>query len=85
MYTGAYAIQYLAHALESFGALDKLESFACINGRKFYGIPLRQQSDKGKKKLIRKKLKIDEVFAFGNSGESIVPYKAATTLDWSYE
>ncbi len=30
---------YLAHILESFGALDRLEGFACRFGRQFYGIP----------------------------------------------
>ncbi|KAJ3092454.1 hypothetical protein HK102_007078 [Quaeritorhiza haematococci] len=36
VYTGAYILPYLAQLLDSFGALDRLQEFACDFGRKFY-------------------------------------------------
>jgi dihydroorotase len=36
VFTGPFVLQYLAHALEGFGALDALGPFACEFGRRFY-------------------------------------------------
>jgi dihydroorotase len=37
VYTGNLVLPYLATALDAFGALDRLEDFACRFGRAFYG------------------------------------------------
>lgn len=37
IYTSPILLPLLAHLLETFGALDKLEQFVSTNGRKFYG------------------------------------------------
>ena len=39
VYTSPYLAAYLAHILDSFGAIDRLHDFACRFGRDFYRIP----------------------------------------------
>ncbi|KAI8842971.1 hypothetical protein BC829DRAFT_401284 [Chytridium lagenaria] len=42
VFTGFQTTSFLAHVLDSFGALGSLKTFACENGRKFYvefGVP----------------------------------------------
>jgi len=46
VYTSPILLPLLAHLLESFGALDKLEGFASAHGRNFYGFPVRQTQGK---------------------------------------
>lgn len=36
IYTGSHLVSLLAHIFDSFGALDKLQDFACKFGRDFY-------------------------------------------------
>ncbi|KAJ1967730.1 dihydroorotase [Dispira parvispora] len=40
VFTSPLVLPYLATLLESFGALDRLQGFACEFGRAFYGLPL---------------------------------------------
>jgi dihydroorotase len=37
VFTGAYLLPSVLHVFEEFGALDKVESFCCRNGREFFG------------------------------------------------
>jgi dihydroorotase len=65
--------------LENFGALHRLKDFACEFGRKFYGIDTPRTSVK----LVRKPFVVPLELPYAD--ETIVPYKAGQTLNWSLE
>lgn len=84
VFTQPYLMPYLAHILEGFGALDKLESFACENGRKFYGFT--QEKPREMLKLVKQPLLVpDELKYVDDDGKpsSVVPFLAGQTLNWS--
>lgn len=79
-----YVAPYLAHILESFGALDKLENFACRYGRAFYGI--EQPSTSSLLNLERKALTIPQEIEFiDDQGalSSVVPFFAGKSVSFS--
>jgi len=83
VYTSPILLPLLAHLLESFDALDKLEGFASTHGRKFYGFPMReaQAEDKGFVKLRRAK----EIVSTERRNEKdvdVVPFWAGKELGW---
>jgi dihydroorotase len=43
VYTGVHTLALLAHVLDSFGAMNRLEDFARRFGRQFYHLPLIEQ------------------------------------------
>jgi dihydroorotase len=43
-FTATNTMSLLAHVFEENGALDKLESFASLNGPNFYGLPVNDQT-----------------------------------------
>ncbi|KAK8850380.1 dihydroorotase, homodimeric type [Kwoniella newhampshirensis] len=80
VYTSPILIPLVATLLESFGALDKLESFVSGNGRRFYGIPpkdgqqLRLRRTKGDDGLVKGTFKGD--------GVEVMPFWAGKKLGW---
>ena len=44
IYTAPNTMSCLAHVFEEDGALDHLEAFTSINGPKFYGLPISDQT-----------------------------------------
>ena len=77
VYTSPILLPLTAHLLESFGALDKLESFVSTNGRAFYRKPARA----GEKVVLRRaKAKVQEVLTQGE--DSVVPFWAGKELNW---
>ncbi|KAJ3416529.1 hypothetical protein HDV05_001266 [Chytridiales sp. JEL 0842] len=85
VYTGPYVLQYLANALDSFGALDKLHNFACVYGRKFYGLPALNSAAPSVM-LLKKDLTVEkEIKYVDDEGvqRTIVPYLAGKTLKYS--
>jgi dihydroorotase len=85
VYTGPYVLQYLADALDSFGALDRLHDFACVLGRKFYGLPPVDASA-ASTVLVKKDFTVEnEIRYVDDEGieRTIVPYKAGKTLKYS--
>jgi len=90
VFTQPFVMQYLADTLESFGALDKLEGFACQFGRQFYlgttGLktaPARQNITLVKKPFVVP-AEIEYVDDAGKK-QSLVPFKAGQTLNWSLQ
>ncbi|KAF4619910.1 hypothetical protein D9613_005534 [Agrocybe pediades] len=82
VYTSPILLPLVAHLLESFGALDKLEGFVSKNGRAFYKKPLDSQHQ-GRIVTLRKtqvgKL-VDEKYVLGS--ESLVPFWAGKEINW---
>ncbi|KDQ64670.1 hypothetical protein JAAARDRAFT_28309 [Jaapia argillacea MUCL 33604] len=79
VYTSPILLPLVAHLLESFGALDKLNGFAGGLGRRFYGrqgkgetVVLRRVEGEGKK--VQEEWKVGE--------ESVVPFWAGKELGW---
>lgn len=75
-YTAPHAIELYATAFEQAGALDRLESFASVNGPRFYGLPVNTQ----RVTLVRQDWTIPERLPFGPDG--IVPLASGETLHW---
>lgn len=75
-YTAHAAIELYAEAFEEAGALDKLESFASLNGPKFYNLPVNED----KITLIKKAWKVPATLAFGN--DVVVPIRASEDILW---
>jgi dihydroorotase len=73
VYTSPILLPLVAHLLEDFGALDKLEGFVSGFGRAFYRREITGSSGEKRKTTIRKveARKVDEQWVMGN--ESVVP------------
>ena len=87
VFTGPYVLAYLANALDSFGAMHCIDSFACENGRKFYGMSV-VTSDTPKVKLVKTPFIVPaEIEYVDDEGitRTIVPYMANKTLQYSVE
>ena len=71
----------MAHLLEDFGALDRLEGFVSRNGKAFYKMPIGPQ-DAETKTVLRKVdgNKVADSWDFG--GESVVSFWAGKKLRW---
>lgn len=84
VFTSPYVLPYLAHILDGLGALDKLQAFACENGRKFYGI----SGDRPQVKLVKRPFKVPDELPFTDDEgkkSSVVPFLAGKELSWSIE
>ena len=80
---GCAGIFNAPHALESYvqvfdeeGALDRFEAFASLNGPRFYGLPVNEQTVT----LRRADERVADELPAG--GASIVPFHAGETLGW---
>ena len=83
VYTGAYIAPYLATVLESFGALDALQGFACEFGRKFYKMPFKTEPILT---LVREPMTVPPQLEFTDDNgqkKAIVPFMASQTLPFS--
>ncbi|TFY61061.1 hypothetical protein EVJ58_g4747 [Rhodofomes roseus] len=79
VYTSAVLLPLVAHLLDSFGALDRLESFVSINGRAFYRVPVAPGEDKVFIRRTSGKL-IEEQLVQGE--QSVVPFWAGKPIGW---
>jgi dihydroorotase len=82
VYTSPILLPLVAHLLEDFHALDKLEGFVSGFGRAFYNRELHGIAE-GKEKTVLRKIegkKVDEQWVMGN--ESVVPFWAGKELRW---
>jgi len=85
VYTSPILLPLVAHLLESFGALDKLEGFVSRHGRAFYKKPLNNQNT-GRAVTLRKtesRKLVDEKYVLGS--ESLVPFWAGKEIKWEIE
>lgn len=70
-------IPLVAHLLEGFGALEKLQGFVSGNGRAFYGIPPKEGE------TVTIKRAENKVKGLYSAGEiEVVPFWAGQTLGW---
>jgi dihydroorotase len=72
------AIEVYAEIFEAEGALDRLEAFASLNGPRFYGLPVNDESVT----LVRAASTVVASVAFGD--DEIRPFRAGETLNWSF-
>ncbi|KZT20740.1 Dihydroorotase [Neolentinus lepideus HHB14362 ss-1] len=80
VYTSPILLPLVAHLLESFGALDKLENFTSTYGRAFYGRPVTKETET---RVTLRKVEgknIAEKWMLGQ--ESVVPFWAGKDLNW---
>lgn len=77
VYTSPILLPLVAHLLDSFGALDKLEGFVSGHGRAFYRRPAREGSFV---RLRRSTTVIEEVWTLGE--QSVVPFWAGKEIEW---
>ncbi|KAJ3511549.1 hypothetical protein NLJ89_g4033 [Agrocybe chaxingu] len=82
VYTSPILLPLVAHLLESFGALDKLESFVSTNGRTFYKRPV--EDEKGSRTVTIQRTStrtlVDAEYALGN--DRLVPFWAGKEIGW---
>jgi len=71
VFSAPAAIELYAHAFDRAGALDKLESFASLNGPAFYNLPVNEDT----LSLVREDWQVE-------SGGDVLPFMAGETLSW---
>lgn len=80
MFTSPVLLPLVAHLLEGFGALDKLEQFVSSNGRKFYGV---EASEQNAHVVIERVPAGDEVHSvFAVDDLAVVPFMAGKKIGW---
>ncbi|RDB23216.1 Dihydroorotase [Hypsizygus marmoreus] len=81
IYTSPILLPLVAHILESFGALDKLDGFASGFGRSFYKQPINANSH-SKVSLRRSPggKSVDSEYVLGN--DTLVPFWAGKEIGW---
>jgi len=79
VYTSPILLPLVAHLLESFGALDKLEGFVSEFGRSFYKEPIKSEA---KSVVLRRSSAkvVDEQYTIGN--DTLIPFWAGKALGW---
>jgi dihydroorotase len=71
------AIAVYAEIFEAEGALDRLEAFASLNGPRFYGLPVNDESIT----LVRMPSTVAASVAFGD--DEIRPFRAGEIINWT--
>lgn len=79
VYSSFAAIELYAEVFEQENALDKLESFASLNGANFYQLPISTD----KITLVRKAWKVPATMTFGD--DVVVPVRASEDILWQVE
>ena len=82
IFNAPYAIESYAEVFEQENALDRLEAFTSEYGPAFYGLPLNKSSINLVRKcqVVPKTIELNRI---GSSVESIVPFHAGESLNWS--
>jgi dihydroorotase len=75
-YSSPVALSVYAEVFESAGALDRLEAFASLNGARFYGLPVNEDTVT----LVRESWQVPGEYAFGP--DKVVPLRAGETMRW---
>jgi dihydroorotase len=74
IFNAAFALESYATVFDEDGALDRLEAFASVNGPRFYGLPLNEETVM----LERAEIEVPEEI------DGIVPFHAGETLRWRF-
>jgi dihydroorotase len=76
IYSAHAAIELYAEAFEQAGALEHLESFASLNGARFYGLPVNESSIT----LVKEPWDVPPEYPLGR--ETVVPLRAGGQIGW---
>ncbi|KAH9938615.1 Dihydroorotase [Fomitopsis serialis] len=79
VYTSAILLPLVAHLLDSFGALGRLEGFVSTYGRAFYRVPVSQSEGKVVIRRVFGRL-VEEQLVQGE--QSVVPFWAGKPIGW---
>jgi dihydroorotase len=72
LFNAPFALESYVQVFEEEGALERFENFASVNGPRFYGLPINEETVT----LERSELKVpDEI-------EGLVPFRTGETLRW---
>ena len=83
MYTSPILLPLVAHLLESFGALDRLEGFVSTHGRAFYG---RRVAARDKRVVLRRaSSRVVGIEGYGAGENHVVPFWAGKAIGWELE
>jgi dihydroorotase len=74
IFNAPFALESYATVFEEEGALDKLEAFASINGARFYGLPVNEETVRLERTEVEIPGEID----------GTVPFHAGETLRWRF-
>ena len=76
IFNAPYALESYVTVFDEENALDKFEGFASLNGPRFYGLPVNEETVTLERADVAVPERIDA------NGTAIVPFHAATTLGW---
>lgn len=76
LFNAPYALEAYAQVFDEEGALDRLESFASLNGPGFYGLPVNQGT------VTLERGGVDVPDRIGNGEGMVVPYGAGGRFGW---
>ena len=85
VYTSPILLPLVAHLLESFGALPRLEGFASAHGRAFYGRPAAGDGDATARRVTLRRAAADSVVGiegYGAGETHVVPFWAGKHIGW---
>ena len=74
IFNAPFALESYAAVFEEEDALDKLEAFASVNGPRFYGLPLNEET------VTLERIDVD----VPDQVEGLVPFHAGETLRWRF-
>jgi dihydroorotase len=74
IFNAPYALESYATVFEEEGALDKFEAFASLNGPRFYGLPVNEETVR----LERTEVQVPEEI------DGLVPFHAGECLAWTF-
>ncbi|KAI0650697.1 hypothetical protein C8Q79DRAFT_1036444 [Trametes meyenii] len=80
VYTSPILLPLVAHLLESFDALDKLEGFVSAHGRAFYGRPVSESDERVV--LRRAPRRVVGIEGYGAGPTHVVPFWAGKEIGW---
>jgi dihydroorotase len=78
IFNAPFALESYAAVFEAEGALDRLEAFASLNGPRFYGLPVNDDT------VALARQPIDVPAAIDVPGGTLVPFHAGETLTWRF-
>jgi dihydroorotase len=77
IFSAPAALEIYAQMFDEEGALDRLEDFASLNGARFYGLPVNEESVT----LMRGECTVPEDIPL-DGGDRVRPFMAGRTLPW---
>ena len=78
LFNAPFALESYAQVFEEEGALDRLEAFASLNGPRFYGMPVNEETVT----LERRAADVPDLIECGDI--LLVPFLAGAKVDWRF-